>query len=211
MKELYDQLPIELREVFDSLDYEEEGYLNIRSVKYLNNELNLEFSISLGASIDLENTQNWELQILNYRNSIINIDDCGRYFIFYSDHVLLWEFTNNIELYFKTPTNQPEQLLSDIYKIHNSTFNSFIALEKFINGSCLSTRCNADSGLFGRGPKQILNYYFECLEKAEMNPYFLNGNFQKKINEEGNDLKLALLGRSYFIGQDFIFTKQNRR
>ncbi|RZK01794.1 MAG: hypothetical protein EOO46_19210, partial [Flavobacterium sp.] len=172
MTELNDILPIELKTSFDSLDYEEEGGLTAHSIKYLDNELHFDFSIFLG-DVEQNETQNWQLKVLNYRDSRIDIQDLGGYFNFYSDHFLLWEFIDNeTELYFKKGTDNPEKLLADIYSIHNSTFDNYIPLEKFINSNSLLTLCTSNNGLFGRGPKRILNYYFDSLKKAGKEPYF---------------------------------------
>jgi hypothetical protein len=215
MIELNDILPLELKASFDSLDYEEEGGLTALSLKYLDNELHFDFSIFLG-DLEQNETQNWQLQVLNYRDSKIDIDNLGSYFCFYSDHFLLWEFTDfETELYFKKGSNRPENLLADIYSIHNTAFDNYIQLEKFINGSSLLTLCKSDNGLFARGPKQILRYYFDSLTKAGKEPYYFGDYFAKKWDgekwvPEDKDLKVAVLGGTYFIGQTFLFKRLDK-
>lgn len=215
MTELNDILPIELKTSFDSLDYEEEGGLTAHSIKYLDNELHFDFSIFLG-DVEQNETQYWQLQVLNYRDSKIDIDNLGGYFNFYSDHFLLWEFTDiETELYFKKGSNSPENLLADIYSIHNEVFDNYIQLEKFINGSSLLTLCKSDNGLFARGPKQILKYYFDCLMKAGKEPYYFGDYIAKKWDgemwvPEDKDLKIAILGGTYFIGQTFVFKRLDK-
>ena len=88
MAELNDILPQELKTSFDSLDYEEEGGLRAHSIKYLDNELHFDFSLFLG-DIEQNETQHWQLQVLNYRDSKVDIQNLGGYFYFYSDHFLL--------------------------------------------------------------------------------------------------------------------------
>lgn len=67
-----------------------------------------------------------------------------------------------------------------------------------------------ESGIFARGPKYILDYYFKALEKAGKEPYYFGEYAAKKWNgeqlvPEDNEFKLALLGGTYFIGQQFMF------
>ena len=215
MTELHDILPNDLKETFHSLDYDEEGGLTANSIKYLDNELHFDFSLFLG-DIEQNETQLWQLQVLNYRDSKIDIDNLGGYFSFYSDHFLLWEFIDKeTELYFKKATDNPERLLADIYSIHNSTFDNYIPLEKFINGNSLLTLCQSNNGLFGRGPKRILNYYFDSLKKAGKEPYFYGDYIAKKWDgekwvPEDKNLKVALLGGTYFVGQDFKFKRLDK-
>ena len=215
MTELNDILPIDLKESFDSLDYEESDGLTVQSIRYLDNELHFDFSIFLG-DVEQNETQHWRLQVLNYRDSKIDIGNLGSYFKFYSDHFLLWEFTDNLtELYFKKESNHPEYLLADIYSIHNSVFDNFIKLEKFINGNNLLSLCKSNTGLFGRGPKRILKYYFDSLTKAGKEPYYFGDYIAKKWDgekwvPEDNDLKVAILGGTYFLGQTFNFKRLDK-
>ena len=79
----------------------------------------------------------------------------------------------------------------------------------------LLTLCKSNIGLFAHGPKQILNHYFACLTKAGKEPYFFGDNPAKKWDGvkwvlEDKDLKLALLGGTYFIGQSFKFIQLNK-
>jgi hypothetical protein len=215
MTELHNILPKDLEETFHSLDYDQEGGLTVDAVKYLNNEMHFDFSLFLG-DIEQNETQLWQLQVLNYRDSKIDIDNLGGYFNFFSDHFLLWEFIDNeTELYFKNGTDNPEKLLADIYSIHNSTFENYIPLEKFVNGNNLLTQCKSNNGLFGRGPKRILNYYFDSLNKAGKEPYFYGDYIAKKWDgekwvPEDKNLKVALLGGTYFVGQDFKFKRLDK-
>jgi len=211
-----DILPEELRTHFGSLDYEEEGGLSVCSIKYLENEVHFDFSLFMG-KIDQNETQYWQMQIFDYRDSKIDLDNLGGYFQFYSDHFLLWEFIDReTELYFKKATNNPERLFAELYLVHNQIFNNYIPLEKFMNGIDLFNLCQAESGLFARGPKQILKHYFHKLQKFGNEPYYFGDYEPKKWNgaqwvSEEKDLKLALLGGTYFIGKDFKFHRINKK
>ena len=80
-----DIMPAELISVFGSLDYEEEGGLSVHSIKYLEDEVHFEFSLFMG-KIEPQQDEYWQLKVLNYRDSKIDIDNLGSYFRFYSDH-----------------------------------------------------------------------------------------------------------------------------
>lgn len=215
MTELYDILPKDLQETFDSLDYEEDGGLTIRAVKYLDKDLYFDFAIYLG-NIEQNETQLWQLHVENCHDSNIDMENMCRYFSFYSDHFLLWKFIDNeMELYFKKETNNPEMLLADIYTVHNTIFNGYISLEKYLNGSNLLTLCKSNNGLFARGPERILKYYFDCLHKAGKEPYFYGNYIHKKwdgekwVSENGN-FKVAIIGGTYFVGQNFNFRRLDK-
>jgi hypothetical protein len=204
-------LPHDLQTIFDSLDYEENGFLHVHAVKYLGKELHLDFSL-FPPGVEEKGTQHWQLQVINDKDSKIDIHRLGNYFSFYSDQFLLWEFTDRkTDLYFKKGTDNPELLLLDIYRIHDEIFEEYIPLGKFINGHDLLELCKSNNGLFARGPKKILSYYFDCLKKAGKEPYYL-GDYEPLKHDgkwlpEDKNLKLALLGGTYFIGQDFKFKK----
>jgi len=212
MIELTDIFPRELKAIFDSLSYEEEGDLKVHLIKYLDNELHFDFSLFLGDQ-DQNSTQHWQLQVLNYRDSKIDIDNLGSYFHFYSNHFLLWKYIDKeTELYFKKKTTNPHKLLSDIYAVHNTVFENYISIEKFLNGKDLLALCKSDIGLFARGPERILKHYYDCLHQAEKEPYFFGDFIPKKWNgekwiPEDKNFKVAFLGGTYFIGQEFKFKR----
>ena len=94
-------------------------------------------------------------------------------------------------------------------------FDNYIQLEKYINGTSLLTLCKSDNGLFARGPKQILKYYFDSLTKAGKEPYYYGDIVAKKWDgekwiPEDKDLKIAILGGTYFIGQTFVFKRLDK-
>ena len=213
MIELPNILPKDLEDAFRDSDYDGEDDLIFRSLKLVDNELHFEFLLCFGDN-EINENQLWQLQVKNYRDSKIDIENLGGHFSFYTEHFLLWEFTNQeTELYFKKATVNPERLLADIYTIHNTIFDNYISIERYINGHNLLTLCNYNNGLFARGPEKILKYYFDCLKKAGMEPYFYGEYIPKKWDGEkwvleDQDLKVALLGGTYFVGTDFVFIRQ---
>ena len=215
MKEIFNILPIELEEAFSSAEFENEGGLDICSVEYLENVLLFNFSFYLD-ELEERKQQFWQLQVEGYRDSKIDLDNFGDFIVFYSEHNLLAEFKDlETELYFKKKGDNPELLLSNIYELHTIVFDNLIPFEKFLRGRQLLMLCKSDTGLFARGPKSILQFYFDNLLKAGKEPYFFGErkpqfwNGQKWI-EETDNLKLALIGGTYFIGTDFNFKKLDK-
>ena len=73
----------------------------------------------------------------------------------------------------------------------------------------LSDLCNSKSGLFATGPKKILKYYFECLERHNRKPNFQNNNNQPKYKTNTEKtLKLLKIGGSHFIAENFAFKQK---
>jgi len=199
-------LPKELIEIFDSLEYEENGYLDVESFDFKDENILFKFSLYLGEE-DLREYQDWQIEIKNYKDFNINFDNLNGYFKFHTNHIALRQYeTPNYELYFKSLGTDAEFLYMDIMKLHRDVFNNFIST-KYIN-SDLFMLCNANSGLFAHGAKPILEYYFDCLQKAGKNPYFYKPNIKYEQEELKNQTyKLISLGSIYFIGTDFVFRK----
>ncbi|MGQ3087770.1 hypothetical protein, partial [Flavobacterium sp.] len=73
-----------------------------------------------------------------------------------------------------------KELLADRYKIHRS-FSNYLDIERYIlekrdglRNLDLLTLCNYDNGLFAKGPKKILQSYYNCLLANSKKPYFLD-------------------------------------
>ncbi len=212
MKEINNILPTELEEAFSSVEFENEGGLKICSIKYLDNELLFNFSFYLEEQEQLIK-QYWQLEVKGYRDSKIDLDNFGDFITFYTEHNLLAEFKDiKTELYFKKKGENPERLLSNIYELHTVVFDNLIPIKKYLHDRQLLMLCKSNNGLFAKGPKSILNFYFDNLQKAGKEPYFLGETKPEYWDGEkwvvdNDDLKLALIGGTYFIGQDFNFRK----
>ena len=215
MKEIFNILPIELEEAFSSAEFENEGGLDICSVEYLEKELLFNFSFYLD-ELDERKKQFWQLQVEGYRDSKIDLDNFGDFITFYTEHNLLAEFKDiETELYFRKKAENPERLLTNIYELHNIVFDNLIPIQKYLHGRKLLMLCKSDNGLFAKGPKSILKFYFDNLQKAGKEPYFFGETKPKYWDGEkwildNDDLKLALIGGTYFIGKDFNFKKLDK-
>jgi hypothetical protein len=215
LKEINNILPTELEEAFSSVEFENEGGLEICSIEYLDNELLFNFSFYLEKQEQLTK-QFWQLQVKGYIDSKIDLDNLGDFITFYTEHNLLAEFKDiETELYFKKKGENPEKLLANIYELHTIVFDNLIPIEKYLQGRQLLMLCKSDNGLFAKGPKSILKFYYDNLQKAGKEPYFLGETKPEYWNGEkwvvdNDDLKLALIGGTYFIGQDFNFRKLDK-
>jgi len=198
------KLPRELEMVFASLDYEEEGWLIEKNLSFSEDKLQFDFVLHLG---DEEKTkQQWQMIIEGYKTSRFYPEKLGSYFQYYDHHFLLWEFQNIwTELYVKKKSINPEALLADLCVTHQKSFGNFLPLGKFFNGANnFLELCNSGFGLFSKGPKKILDVYYDCLQRAGTEPYFFG---QSNPGLENSDLKLLIIGDCYFIGNNFHFRR----
>lgn len=201
-----DFLPKELIDIFDSLEYEENGYLEINSFDFIDDDAFFKFLLII-KDAELRESQLWQVKIENYRNFNIKFDNIDDYFTFYTDHIALKQYEKpSYELYFKSLGSNPERLYVDIIKLHRDVFNDFVST-KYINTDLLMLY-NAKSGLFARGAKSILEYYYDILQKLGKEPYFYKPNIIDEQDESKNNLyKLISLGSIFFIGTNFIFKR----
>jgi hypothetical protein len=106
-------------------------------------------------------------------------------------------------LYFHNRPEAPALLLGDIFNLHYTVFEGFIPLERFITCKQFLASAELRFGMFAKGPKPLLQYYHELLEKHGAAPYYLD--CPPKIGMGDKPIQLAKLGMSYFIGEEFVF------
>ncbi len=190
----------DFKTILDSLDYQENGGLVISSLKYINDDLKVMFTLSFGDNETPE--QFWQLDIVDIEKERF-VRNWATFPEIYSDHFLLYEFIDNYtELYFNGSTSNPEKILIDLYNSHISNYNNDLEFGLGINApNGMLKLCTNDNGLFARGPKRILNKYAECL-----NANGIKTNFISEIESDKKDLKLLIFGDSYFIAKDFKFS-----
>ena len=195
-----DIFPTDFKTILNSLDYQENGGLVISSLKYINDDLKVMFTLSFGDNETPE--QFWQLDIVDIEKERF-VRNWATFPEIYSDHFLLYEFIDNYtELYFNGSTSNPEKVLIDLYNSHISNYNNDLEFGLGINApNGMLKLCTNDYGLFARGPKRILNKYAECL-----NANGIKTNFINEIESDKKDLKLLIFGYSYFIAKDFKFS-----
>ncbi len=202
-------IPIEL----DDFQYTEDGgwpgfFITGANLKW--NELIIYVKVYLGVG----NPPNgiWEIKITNCRDHRVQTDWFERFEI-YDAHPQLLQYTENAtELYFSNKAIDTNKLLVELYNQHVIHCGINIPIEKFLNHNDLYDACNADFGLFAKGPISIMDKYQQVLE-ANGVVCNLRGNFEPKFWDGEKDipeitnLKLLKMGNSYVIGEDFIFKK----
>ena len=199
MTELHDILPKELKVTLESLDYQEDGGLLITGIKFLENNLRVDFTLSFGG-IDRPN-EFWQIAIEGLKKEKIVFNGAS-YLEFYSDHCLLFEFTDNyIELYYNGKVDNSAELFIDLYQLHQARYHKFLDFGIGINApDGILDLCKRENGLFARGSKQILEQYAKCLAN-----HGTKTNFIGEINKENTNVKLLLFGDSYFVAESFKF------
>ncbi len=200
MIELYDALPKELVDILNSLDYEEDGGLRITAFKFSGDDLHVDFTIMF---FGLEQPkQFWRVEIKGIKKQRIVID-WEKYPEIYSDHYLLYDFTDNYaELYFNGNANNSEKLFIDLFQLHQANYNK-LEFGDYINAhDGIVELCKRGRGLFARGSRRILESYATCLAK-----HGIQTNFVGEREKNNSNLKLLIFEKSYFIGECFNFTK----
>ena len=199
MKTRNDLFPSDFKAILDTLD-EENGGLVILSLKYLNDDLKVLFTLSYGDNEKPK--QLWQLDIADIEKERF-VRNWVTFPEIYSDHFLLYEFIDNYtELYFKGSTSNPEKLLIELYNSHILNYSNDLDFGLGINApNGMLKLCTNDNGLFARGPKRILIKYADCLKANGIKTNFIN-----EIESDKKNLKLLIFGDSYFIAKDFKFS-----
>lgn len=201
MKTLKYPLPEKLEKILTGDDFYEEGGMVISGLTYQDKDLIITFN--LYPSSDREIRQVWELKIIN-----IEYEKFSRswttHLSFYSDHFLLYGLTDTQgDLYYNGKAKNPEGLFIDLYKSHIKTYYGDFPFAYGINAAMEITKlCKDGSGMFARGPKQVLDKYQICLAKHNIKSNFVGGSSKSE-----QKLKLLVFGDSYFIGEEFLFTE----
>ncbi|MBD8084178.1 hypothetical protein [Chryseobacterium caseinilyticum] len=203
-------LPIELDSLFDTVEYENYGIFKIDKVVFENNLIEFYFTIKILEELLDEGEENYQWKL--------KITDCKDYHIedstnveasisVFSEHVLLSHYQKSWkELFFKQEGTNLNQLFVDLYNLHHFDFEYFIVPEKYLANDKLSFLVNSESGLFARGPEDILDLYFNLLLKYGKEPYYFQNNI-KMDDKKKDELKIVFLGNNYFIGKQLEFQK----
>ena len=194
--------PKELNDIINSDWYQDEGCVAINKLEYVNDDINIEFSLETG-EYETPN-QVWRLTAKSVKSNKINLD-WGNNFQIFNDHFLLWEFNDHLtRLYFSGDGNDQNKLFVDFHKMHKSLYEKYFDIDKYINSSLdLINLCNSNVGLFAAGPMKILENYYECLKRNDRNPYYESYS-KPEIDEQ---VLLLILGKSYLIAKNFTFEK----
>lgn len=191
-------------------DGEDYGF-QISHIRFSDNSIHLVFYVYFG-SLSSEVNCEWELSIDNYRDFHIEYEWSDGFTIYDTHPLLLKYLENEIALYFSSNTCDSNKLLTDIYSAHVAICQGFIPVEKFLNHKYLNDACIASFGLFARGPISIIQKYKDVMDRYQI-VNNIHGPFQPKYWDgekhvvEPADMKLFIMGESYFIGQEFKFEK----
>jgi hypothetical protein len=152
-----EELNKELDDIFNSIEFEEEGGIYMTGADWFSDDLKLEFAVKTGVE---GRDQLWEVQIQRVREESIKANMAEKFDLL-EEHPLLWTYNQRqINLYFSKPTSKPFELFTNIWTIHNRETRNWIPLDKYINTHLLTIDlCKSASGLFARGPIKLLEQY----------------------------------------------------
>ena len=198
-------------------DYSEDDYnLYVTSVDYSTCDLVFDIALEINGLTDEENIfKQWKVRTIGQRKNHISFDRTAFITIMY-DHPLLWEFTDiQCQLYFSGQCNDPAKLFYHLYLTHKNLFKSYQSFNiSFGDDTNISTRFQYTNGLLAEGPKKLLTKYADCLKQNGLD-YSIIGERPatcwdgKQFVPESENLKIFLLGDTYIIAEDFLFTTKD--
>ncbi len=204
-------LPKELLSIIENDEVECNGGAIITSIDYFEDDAKIELSILLDSP--KEKNQLWEIHLEGIRNEYIR-RDWAEDIIVYDQHYLIKEQKDlNSELYIKTPAQDSNKLLHDLYVHFLSKFENDISFDKYLNRtSSIDFLLKMNNGLFAKGPKFILNEINTVLENNKCETYYLGETPSKRwVNnqwiEESSDLIAITIGGSFFVAETISFER----
>lgn len=211
MKTLQEVLPLYVSQILDSLEFDDEAAVVIKSVKFEEENLCLTFCFRFSDDKELSD-QFWQIIAHGVEEERVlqewvqGTDEVNEPIVLYTQHPLLLEHIDtHAELYIKGTTDDWKSLFTDIYQALLDFNSNTEYLTKYIFSPKEIKRLSSQGhGLFARGPKTILKIYEQCLIRQGIKPIYIGGGDR---SEEKKSLKLLKIGNSYVIGKSFHFER----
>lgn len=205
-------LPFELLSL--TKEYDDDISYYIAGADRINNDIILRLAVIINDICrEVNFTQLWQITITGYITGAVPMGHCI-YLHGNNIHPLLWSYTDTqCELYFNGVIKDASSLFYDLFLVHKRAFGSFLPMETFLNRNTdFHKLLSASSGLFAKGPKELLMDYASCLLKhqltytiiGEHSPEYLDGN---AVGKTGKTLEILFLDDNYIIAERFDFTK----
>lgn len=191
-------LPIELERLLIKLE-EEDGGIVVSSLEYIDSDLEIYFTVSFPDS-EIPH-QNWRIRAINIKKERFERSWETNLQLF-ANHPLLLEFNDDhSELYYTGRTLHPEKLIVDLFRMFSDNAWKDLKFGWGINApDGFLKLCNEETGLFARGPKSILEKYASVLHENGIRISMLDD-----MEKNRQELMLLMLGRNYFIAEEFTF------
>ncbi len=193
-----ENLPIELETLLIKLE-EEDGGIIVSSLEYVDSDLEIYFTASFPDSEILH--QNWRIRAINIKKERFERNWESNLQLFTTHPLLLECNDDHSELYYTGKALHPEKLLFDLFRMFSENAWEDLEFGMGINApDGFLKLCNKEAGLFARGPKSMLEKYASVLQENG-----IQTNLLDQMEKDRLELVLLMLGRSYFIAEDFIF------
>lgn len=207
-------LPQELQQIFDDKD------LDDIEIKILSAEFEL-FSANIKVLFNPD-TNYFQGEVLVPQTWIINVNPLIEYrmsskpygnFEILKQHPFLKKHKERHgELYISGPVPNAYQLTKALLDAHISEVGSVELLEPYMPPFHLVTVAETKSALLASGPIGIMNCYKKVLDANGVRCNILEGKYRDYWNGEErvntvDKLKILDMGDTYFIGENFSFTK----
>lgn len=205
-------LPLELLSLAE--EYDDDISYHIANTDRINKDIVLKLVVAINDTHrEVNFTQLWQLTITGYITGAIPV---GHYINLHCNnvHPLLWPYTDTqCELYFNGVIKDASSLFYDLFLVHKRAFGNYLPLETFLNRNTdFHKLMLASSGLFAKGPKELLMDYASCLLKHQLTytiigeypPRYLDGS---TVGKTGKSLQVLFMGDHYIIAERFDCVK----
>lgn len=205
-------IPKELQNIFDSLDYEHDGFVTFKKFDLGKNPL--EMIIEIYPGTDELPKELWMIKVTNHKRHEILKSGCQDIEL-KDEHYLLSEFNEySGDIFVNERTDNKDDLFRELYSVHRTEFCDWIPFDKYIPHAFDNLdKFDLDFGLFAKGPLNILELYAQTLRKfySKVNIVGKYGRkkFEKDIGWTSDDTnyKVMIMEYSFVIGEYFEFEK----
>lgn len=201
----------DLEEILQSGEFEDNGGIQIRSLRWIDEDLSILISVDTG--MEGSPKQAWEIGAQKVRKERIErawIDNLGEY----DDHIVLLPYNDQVgQLYFSRLEYERDNLLGSLYRRLRDFSNDWLQLSEFLNYRGLLLK--GDSGCLAEGPVTILKLFQEEIELRGGVGDIVGIRNSKRWDGQGwvdehKNLKALVFGGSFVIAARFNFQRHNQ-
>lgn len=200
-----------LREILDSLEFEDNGWIRVHSYVWDDEAINLTFEINTGIAPD--DRQLWTVRCSNV-SSYQLAQDLAYDIEIAEKHVLLLPHTSpSSELFFSGAAGNPSEVIGKLWLVHEHECGQWIPFRRYLNRQVpLNDLLTASSGCLAKGPKPLLERYASVLVDCGLKPSVVGEHEPKRwvANRwapEPTGLRVMIVEGTYIVAQDFVFSR----
>jgi hypothetical protein len=193
-----------LREITQSAEFTERGWLRLASSHWDDRAIRLELEVAEGRG--REAVARWTVACSNVREYLICDADGGGLQVNGSDHpVVRQHIEPRADLFFQGKPSAPTELLGRLWLAHRAIADDWIDFDRYLNlPGRLERLLRRGSGKLASGPRFLLDEYAAVLRAAGVEPS-LGG---KRATSPKAALWAAHFGDSYVVAEAFVASRR---